>query len=467
MHMNKRLIVFVVIVVMLVLTGCQQGGNQADNNSTAAPDPAPQQDEQQQDTPVTIKYWAFPRWNGINGSESDGKLGDWQTDAAQRFMEQHPHVTVETEYLNFSGGPEKVAIALQTNNIPNVFEGSVANIFEYAQRGLMLPLDDYVDATFTDDYYENIWEQVQYAGKHYYFPWGVTPQVMMVNRTLFEQAGVADAIPTDGDRTWTFDEYYAAVKTVTDKLDDVYGTGIFANTATGDSFALNWLWSAGATTFDPQTYKVTLNSPEGLAGLIFLKQMIDSKVASPGAAGLSYNDVATLFNQEKVATMAVATSGYARVIKAQQDGDIPKFDIDLVSMPSADGKPPATFVHPIAIAVFNNEDEYTLKWSVEFAKFLAGEENAGAVKAALAYSARKSVGDLYSDSGDDNLIFANQIIKYAVDGGVAVPGFNRQRVMYGNKLQKYFFGEITAEQMLAEFEQEADAIVAEEMARLN
>jgi multiple sugar transport system substrate-binding protein len=461
MKVKKRMklgaLLLTTTALLTALTGC--GGQEAAKGSDADAG----KDAAAVEKPVTIKLWSYPKWSGIKGDEPNGQIGDWETDAVKRFMAKHPHVKVETEYLNPKGGPEKVAIAIQTNEVADVIMDTNNRLFEYARQGLLEPMDDKLDAALVADLHESIWENAKLdGGKRFYLPWHLTPQVLLVNKTLFKKAGADHLLPKGEDRTWTFDEYYQAVKGVAEKLPGTYGVGLFGNTVTADSFMLHWFWSHGARTFDQANTKVTLNSEKGLQAMNFLKKLVDEKIAQPGAAGVGYSDVATLFNQQKVASMSIATSGYARVIKGQQDKQIEPFEMEIVNMPSiTKGEKPVSFLHEYGISVFKNSDPNITKWSFELVKFLANEENAGAVKAGLGYSPRKSQSNLYAANDDPNLKFAEKTLQYAIDGGVSVPGFNQQRTMFGSKLQAFLTNTKSAEAALKEFEAEGNKIITE------
>lgn len=419
------------------------------------------------DEPVTLNFWTYARWNGVKGSEPNGKVGDWQRDAAKRFMEMHPNVKINVEVLNFTGGPEKVAIAIESKQAPDVLEDANQRLYEYAHRGLLVPLDAYLDSTYVADYEKAIWEQASIGdGKHYYLPWGISPQVLMVNRSLFEKAGAENLLPKNRERTWTQEQYINAIKAVTAKLRNVYGVGLFGDTSSGDSFALNWLWASGARTFDEKLTKVTLNSEKGLKGLQFIKRLVDEGLAQPGAAGFRAADTFTLFNQQRVLTVPAATINYARTVQSQNDGQIDKFKIDLVMIPNAEGEQPATFMHTYGFAVFNNGDPTKQKWAIEFAKFLGSPENAAAVRAASSFSPRKSAANMYVDFDDPNMRWVTTILKYAVDGGLAVPGFNAQRNNFATHYQAMLNGKKTPAQVLKDFEAEANKIIAEARANL-
>ncbi|TBL73332.1 ABC transporter substrate-binding protein [Paenibacillus thalictri] len=416
---------------------------------------------------VTLTFWSYPKWLGIAGTEPNGTLGDWEADAAKRFMDKHRNVKIETEFLNPKAGPEKVAIAIQTNSMPDVLGDSDIRLFEYAQKGLIVPIGDYLDKEYTDDYYENVWAQTELRdGKHYYLPWSISPQWLMVNRTLFEKAGAAGLLPVNEDRSWTTDEYVAAIRKVSASLSGVYGVGLFGDTTSGDAFLLNWIWGFGARTFSADYSRITLNNHQGIAGMKFLQTMVDEKLANPGAAGIKQADALVLFNQQKVATIQGATIQYARMKSEMARGDVEKFDIYVTAPPHAPGERATSYMTTYGYGVFKSEDPVKQKWAIEFAKFLGSKENAEAVKASESLSTRKSFADMYKNSTDENVKFAGRLTDLAVDGGLAAPGFNKQRAIFAKKLQSAFTKVLTPEQALQQFEDEANEVVKQELMAL-
>lgn len=412
--------------------------------------------------PVTIEFWSFARWNGIKGTEPDGKTGDWEMDAAKRFMEKYPHVKIDTQIIDSKTGPQKLSVAVAGGSAPDVLEDANNRFYDYANMGYLLPLDEYVGKDDLSDYETTAWEMTGIGdGKHYYFPWGVTPQFMLVNKTLFKQAGADNLLPQNKEKTWTRKEFITALKAATSKLDGVYGTGIFGDTSTGDSFLLNFLWSGGVKTFDDKLTKFALNSPKGVEGMKFLKELIDQKLVNPGAAGVKITDVNTLFDQQKILTASSTPLQYSRTIKSMSDGKLPKFEIEAYHLPTGEGEKPATYLHSFGFAVFSNQDAYEQKWAVEFAKFLASKENAAAIKASNAFSPRKSQSGLYDDLKDNNINFAASIIKYGVDGGISIPGYSQVRSDWTPTLQKFMLGKISPEEALKEMELSTNNKVAE------
>lgn len=452
------------LVLALVLSACSSqaetkpdasGGSSGESGS-----PAQQSEQDPGAEQVALDFWVFPKWNGVDGTESDGQPGDWEKAMAQKFMELHPNVTIATEVFDFQSGPQKVSVSLAAGTIPDVLHDGDLRTMDYANKGYILPLNDYLDEAFMSDFFEGTFETTTRGdGKYYYIPFGTAPVLMMVNKTLFKQAGAEHLLPQNPDKTWTQEEYYNAIKTASEKLPGVYGTALFADTSSADQMAFGWIWGYGGRVVNDTMDKVVMNEPKAIEGWKFWKKLVDDKLAAPGGAGFKHADTLTLFDQQKILTVPAATVQYARALKAQQVGNAEKFEIELVMLPTSPDQPPVSSGFPHGFSVFKQEDENRQKWAVEFAKFLTSKDNASAVKAANEYSFRKSQEGLYNDSTDPNMKFAGTAMKYQINSGATTVGYTQLRNAITAHLQAYYLGKKNAEQLAADIEAEGNKIL--------
>ena len=458
----KRWPLALAMTLALIVAGCGGGGGATapsggTDGSRNTSQPAGGQSGEEQ---VSLDFWVFPKWNGITGTEKDGQPGDWEKEIARQFMDKHPNVNIVTEVFDFQSGPQKVSVSLAAGTIPDVMHDGDLRLLDYANKGYILPLNDYLDEADIADYYEGTMEMTSTGdGNYYYLPVGTAPVLMMVNKTLFEQAGAAHLLPQNEERTWTFDEYYEAIRVASEKLPGVYGTAVFTDTSSADQMAFSWVWGHGGRIVDESLKHVVVNEPNAIAGWSFWKTLVDDKLAAPGGAGFKQADTLTLFDQQKVLTVPAATVQYARAVKAQELGNAEPFDIELVMMPNAPGVAPISSGFPHGFAVFKHEDAKRQQWAVEFAKFLSGKEQAGAVKAANEYSFRTSMENLYDDSPDANMKFARAAMKYQINSGATAVGYTMLRNAITPHLQSYYLGNTTVEQFVNAVESEGNGIL--------
>lgn len=455
------------LCVSLVLSACSSNtGNSGESNASAgshskesntATQPSSQEEEA---GAVKLDFWVFPKWNGVDGTESDGQPGDWEKAMAQQFMDLHPNVNIVTEIFDFQSGPQKVSVSLAAGTIPDVLHDGDLRMMDYANKGYILPLNDYLDEAYISDFLAGTFETTTRGdGKFYYIPFGTAPVLMMVNKTLFKEAGAEHLLPQNPEKTWTYDEYYTAIKTASENLQGVHGTGLFTDTSSADQMAFGWIWGYGARVVNDSMDKVVMNEPKAIEGWKFWKKLVDEKLAAPGGAGFKHADTLTLFDQQKILTVPAATVQYARAMRAQETGNADKFEIELYMLPNAPGEPPISSGFPHGFSVFKKDDDNQQKWAVEFAKFLANKDNAAAVKAANEYSFRKSQEGLYDDSTDANMKFAGAAMNYQINSGATTVGYTLLRNSITPHLQKFYLGNTTAEQFVADVEEEGNKIL--------
>lgn len=447
--MSGKIRVIMLLLLAMTVSHVLFGGGGKEIKSPNTGESAVKEDSK----PVNLKFWVYPKWNGVTGKEPDGKGGDWEHHVADEFMKLHPNVKIEIEVLDFASGPEKVAIALASGKVANVLHDSEPRMFEYANKGFLVPFDDQLSSNEKEEYVEGALAMASLTdGKPYYLPFGTSPILMMVNRSLFEKAGTTHLLPKNNDRTWTIDQYYNAVKATVQKLNNVYAVPLFGNTTTGDAFTFVWVWAHGGRIVDTTTGTMALNTPQAKAGLSFWRKLIDEKLTPPGGAGMRAGDVWTLFDQQLVLTVPAATVNYARAKAAQATGKVKAFNIDLYFMPMAPGVRQISSGFPHGFAVFKNKDAVVQKWSVIFAKFLASDRFAGAVKAANEFSFKKSQADMYIDSPDANMRFASKAMNYQIPNGTSIVGYTRLRNEINPYMQMLYLGQISVDEFVSKVE---------------
>ena len=456
MIMSRKIICLVIAVLMTasVFTGCGKNtAKEPEKSTTAAVTTVAEKAK-----PVTIKYWAYSRWKGIKGDEPTGEYGDWQKSIAKAFTDKNPNVTIEFEHLPWTGGPEKVNVAIASKTQPDVLEDGTARFFGYAARNAILPLDDSFTKEELADFIEGAWDLGKYKdGKHYLFPWANLPQFFMFNMDLVKKAGAEGLLPKNAEKAWTYDEFKAFLKGVS-KLEGIYPTAIFAGNEQGDSATNAVIWGYGAKIFNETLDKIVFNSPEGVKGVEFMQSLIKEKLTMPGAETIKATDLMQIFEQGKMVTLLGGNPGnYATFENDVKAGKFTKFEVGWAQYPTAPGVKMAFYANPIGLAAFKSGDADKEKTAIAFAKFATNTENSKALKVAKLFPARKSTGDLYA--GDAFMGWCNSIMKYARDPGLASPAYAQMRAALFPEMQAAYSGTKTAKQALDDFAKKAQAEV--------
>jgi putative chitobiose transport system substrate-binding protein len=115
-------------------------------------------------------------------------------DTIARFEATYPGVKVNWE--DHQGTfQDDLNNSFAAGNAPDVINLSVSEgwVSDYASKGLLLNLDDKVDQSTKDIYFPGLWKQQLIDGKNFQFPWYQGLDVELINKRLFEAAGLDPA----------------------------------------------------------------------------------------------------------------------------------------------------------------------------------------------------------------------------------------------------------------------------------
>ncbi|HET7472045.1 MAG TPA: extracellular solute-binding protein, partial [Candidatus Limnocylindrales bacterium] len=115
-------------------------------------------------------------------------------DTIARFEATYPGVKVKWEdhQATFQ---DDLNNSFAAGNAPDVINLSVSEgwVSDYAGKGLLLDLDSAVPQTVKDIYFPGLWKEQLVDGKNYQFPWYQGLSVELINKRLFEKAGLDPA----------------------------------------------------------------------------------------------------------------------------------------------------------------------------------------------------------------------------------------------------------------------------------
>ncbi|MDQ0727004.1 ABC transporter substrate-binding protein [Microbacterium sp. W4I20] len=307
------------------------------------------------DADVTITWWT-------------GQSDEAQTileGLAAEFEELHPNVTIDispgassTEELL-----QKLSAGFAGNSYPNISYsfGAWASELESSQRTLDIS-EQVSDPDFGwDEFSEAARATVQPTGEKIIgFPALVDNISLFYNKTVFDQAGVD--YPTE---EWTWDEFRAAAKALTDPANETYG---YAYSVSG-SEETTWqfwphLWQNGGEILSDDQKTAAFASDEGVEALEFLRQMaVDDKSIYLDQTDTKF---AQLFAANRIGMM---TSGPWQL----WDLKTAKTDYGVTVLPGIDGDH-QTVSGPDIWALFDTKDVNENHWSVELMKWLTAQE---------------------------------------------------------------------------------------------
>ena len=243
--MNKRqlgLLAAAVSVAALVLAGC--GGGDSDSGGK---------------TKVVV-------WNGYEDAQ-----GKNLTALIAQYNKDHPDVDVTQLVSSSDRVLQKVLTAVRGGSPPDVaymFGSWSPNIAKIPQ---VVDMSSYVDDPDWkwDDFYEGEREAATVGDKIVGVPALVDNLAIVYNKTLFKEAGVA---PPTAD--WTWDDFRAAAKKLTDPAKKQYGWLIPADGSEDTVWHYDaMLWEAGGDILNSDNTEAAFNSDAGVQALTMLQDM--------------------------------------------------------------------------------------------------------------------------------------------------------------------------------------------------
>ncbi len=173
-----------VFAATLVVAGCSG----ASEEPTTEPTPGGDAEEPLEEIELTIAWW---------GNDERSALME---EAVNLFEEEYPHITVVEQPV---GAPDdlfnRLATDFASGTAPDVFALGGAKPQEYGAAGTLLDLSTVADTVQLDKYEDFTLTNATVDGTVYGLPTGGNAIGLLVNETVFEEAGVD--LP-DEDFTW-------------------------------------------------------------------------------------------------------------------------------------------------------------------------------------------------------------------------------------------------------------------------
>ena len=332
-----------VAISMIALSACSSTEN---SGTTASVDP---------NAPVTLTWWT-------GQSDTAEQLLE---NLAAEFMKLHPNVTIKTSSGASSTEEllQKLSAGFASNTYPSISYAFGSWASELESSGKMQDITEQVkDPSFG-------WEEFSQAARATVQPTGTAtigfPALvdnisLIYNKTVFDDAGLA--YPTD---QWTWDEFRAAAKQLTDPSKQIYG---YAYSVSG-SEETTWqfwphLWQNGGQILTDDRKRSAFASPEGDQALEFLRAMaVDDKSVYLDQTDTKF---AQLFAADRIGMM---TSGPWQLT----DLKTAKTKYGVTILPGTNGDH-QTVSGPDIWALPDSGDANQNHWSVEFLKWLTAPE---------------------------------------------------------------------------------------------
>lgn len=269
--------------------------------------------------------------------------------------------------------------------------------------------------------------------------------ILSYNKDMFKSCGLEKYCSDKGEvQTWTmqeWDEILAALKAGLG--DNKYPLMMYAANNQGDTHVMTYIRSQGSKFFDDDG-NFNLNTPEGIAGLQWIKSLQEKGYFPANADELEILDNSDMFTNQQLAIHLV------------NDATEPLYDFNIgfVNFPSINGGISTNF--NTGFEVFDNGDEAKLSAAKAFVKYIYESDwldySAGSIPCS------KRVAEKYAD----DLSSAQKYLDNASTGVRFTGGdpnwVGVRKVFYPN-IQKLLTGEYTAEKAAEMLDKECNEAI--------
>lgn len=185
--------------------------------------------------------------SGCSGGSADGgpitlRFAWWGSDPRHAYTQQiidlyeseHPGVAIEPTFTGFGDYWDRLATEVAGSGAPDVMQQETRYVREYADRGALLDLNQYVpDIIRTEQLDPAVLETGVVDGEMFAIPIGINAHAVIADPQVFSDAGV----PLPDDTTWTYEDMLASATAVSGAAPD--GTwGYQMTTAIDTSFEI-------------------------------------------------------------------------------------------------------------------------------------------------------------------------------------------------------------------------------------
>lgn len=356
---------FIVVFVMIfVMAGC--GNNETASNSTSATDSVAAESSANADT-KTANTEANDSAAQSDSEEaieitfmnysSSGANEENLQKMVDAFEAANPKISVTIQTYGFADYFQQLATNVAGGTTPDVFELNIENFRAYATKNVIAKIEG-VD---TSQIHPTTLKAFAIDGVQYGLPTKFSNVVMIYNKDLFDQAGVA--YPT---KDWTWADELAAAEKIRALGDDYYGT--FRPIQTWEFYKT--VAQNGGSMMNPEQTEYTINSPENVEALQMMVDRINKYNVTPNADQMGGMGDWDLFKSGRLGMIVTGIWAF---------GDFTancNFNWDIVVEPGIKEKATHFFSDAIVVSESSEKKDAAMK----FAAFISGSPEAAQIR---------------------------------------------------------------------------------------
>lgn len=283
----------------------------------------------------------------------------WQ-DLISRFEKANPGLKVDLQVISWDDIDGHVQNLVLNDKAPDLL--NLNKFADFAEDGLLYKAGDVLPKEVLDDFIPSFAESSKFEGEQYGLPFIASARLLFYNKDLFAKAKISEP-----PKTW--DELKEAAKKISDLPGDAIGYGLPLGPEEAQGEFQIWINSNGGHWVDDQG-NWTIDSPENLETLQFLKSMVDEGLTQPNPAKTDRADVIEAFAAGRIGMIRGLPQTHNNI--ADQGN---KFEYGIAPNPVAEeGMEPSTLGVQDYLMAFDNGKgaQETLR---KFLTFFYQEEN--------------------------------------------------------------------------------------------
>ena len=369
---------------------------------------------------------------------------------AAEFHEKYPNITIKFENVPAEQAAQVLSTRIAGNNAPDVAYVNASDVADYASRGAVVDLVNYIgrsDVVKPDDYVDAFSQFVTYDDKMWGLPMGGETTGLFYRTDLFEEAGI-DGPPT------TWDEFEEAAATLTDEDANQYGYEVFAPESA--YYFQPWLYQAGGDLMSEDGKEIRFTSDEARTAAEFYVNL--AQYSPPDYLNSNSYDGRVAFAEGQVA-MYMAGAWFAGTLAEEY----PDIDGKWATAPLPEGTAGCkTTIAGDSLVMLNQTENSDAAWL--WMEFLSQPD----ILARQTYETEGTLlPPLTSLLEGEEITQEKPVLQGFIDlmdCGVAPtasnPKFPRIETILNEELGKAMYGEQTSDEALDNTAEQAEAILA-------
>lgn len=230
---------------------------------------------------LEMNYWMSEQEAGIQA-------------AVDAFNASQDEIHVNASTVPWGQYWDKLVTGLPAGSAPDIFSINALNVRDYAKNGYLLDITDLFDSGRVDlsKFPQHVIDTHTVDGILWGIPKDFDSIAVFYNKDMFDTAGVE--YPADD---WTWDDFIATAKALTDADSGVYGVAVAAE---GQSWCYDYIYGNGGQVFD-ESGACVVNSPESVEAIQKLADAILVEGVSPTVEDQVEINADTLFQSGMIA----------------------------------------------------------------------------------------------------------------------------------------------------------------------